>query len=125
MGSSLLVSLSGLPWLSHPPVKSDMDDLLSFLGSQDPEVKPSDGFDALKFSHSRSTWSNSLGAWPSSWVRVDASAEGLSAVPVFECKPLFKMSEALSLWVFGRYHVARRLIGSTYPGLTVPESEID
>ena len=120
-----MVSLSGLPWLSHPPVKSDMDDLLSFLGSQDPEVKPSDGFDALKFSHSTSTWSNSLGAWPSSWVRVDASADGLLAVPVFECKPLFKMLEALSLWVFGHYHVARKLIGSTYLGLTVLESEIN
>lgn len=114
MGSSSLVSLSGIPWLSHPPVKSDMDDILSFLGLRDPGVKPRDGSGALKFSHSRSTRSNSLGGWPPSGMRGDESAEGLSVVYVFECKPLFKTSEALSLWVFGCYHVAKRLIGSTY-----------
>ena len=84
------------------------------MGLQDPGVKPSDGSDAFKISHSWSAQSNSLGGWPSNGVRGDESAEGLSAVSVFECKPLFKTSEAQSLWVWERYHVARKLIGSTY-----------
>lgn len=125
MGSSSLISLSGPSWLLHPPVESDMDNPLFFVGLQYPGVKLSDGSDAFKFSHSRSTRSNSLGVWPSNWVRGDELAEGLSAVSVFGCKPLFKMSEALFLWVFGRYHVAMRLIGLAYPCLTLLEPEID
>ena len=49
MGLSASVSLSRLPWLSHPPIKSDMDDSLSFVGLQDPEVRPSDGSNVLNF----------------------------------------------------------------------------
>ena len=90
-----------------------MDNTLSLVGLQDPGVKPSDGSNVSKFSHSRSTWSNSLGGWPSSGERKDELAGGLLAVSIFRCKPLLKTLEAQSLWVLGCYHVAIRLIGST------------
>ena len=67
----------------------------------------------FKYSHSWSTWSNSLGEWISSGVRGDELAGGLLAVSILRCKPSLKTLEAQSLWVLGRYHVAIRLIGST------------
>ena len=102
MGSSSSVSLPRVPWLSHPPVKRDMDDSPSFVGLQDPGVKLSDGSDMFKFSHSRSAQSNSLGKWPLSGVRGDESAGGLSAVSVVKLSSISIRSRGRwpSLWGF-------------------------
>lgn len=73
-----------------------MDDSLSFVGLQDPGVKPSEGLMRLSF-HILGMPSQTHWGGPSSGVREDESAGGLSAVSVLECKPLFKTSEAQSL----------------------------
>lgn len=60
-----------------------MDDSLSFVGSQGPGARLSEGSGAFRLSHSRSAQSNSLEGQPSCGMTGDGLAWGLGTVSIF------------------------------------------